>query len=165
MSNDIITMRLTRGKEAIIDKEDKKILSTYKWHCLKTGYAATSIGGRKNKKMLYMHRLVIDAHPQIKVDHINGNKLDNRKCNLRLCLQSENSKNRTKSSSGKTSIYKGVYRRNDGRRKCWTAKIKLNYKDIIIGNFYTEVEAAMAYNTAAMKLHGEFAKLNEIKND
>ncbi len=154
---------LTRNKFAIIDSEDFERISKYKWNCLKTGYASTSVGGRKNKIMLYMHRVIMFPCNGFVIDHINGNKLDNRKSNLRWCLQSENSKNRIKSSiKNKTSIFKGVYKRKDGRKKCWTAIIKINRKNLIIGSFYEEKEAALAYNKAAKKYYGNFAKLNEV---
>lgn len=157
-----IVIPLTRNKFTIIDTEDFELVSKYKWNYLKIGYASTSVGGRKNKITLYMHRVIMCPCNGFVVDHINGNKLDNRKANLRLCLQSENSKNRIKSSNrNKTSSYKGVYKRKDGRKKCWTTKIKVNRKNIIIGSFYNENDAALAYNQAAIKYHGKFAKLNE----
>ena len=157
----IVKIPLTKGKFAIVDLQDSTVISHYKWHFLKTGYAATSVGGRKNKKMIYMHRLlmsVTDRH--ISVDHINKDKLDNRRSNLRICTHRQNCSNSSKSKNRKTSIYKGVY--FDKERQLWQAKIKVNYKNVYLGRFPIETQAAKAYNNAALKYFGIFASVNEL---
>lgn len=152
---------LTRGKYAKIDAEDFATLSVYSWYTLKTGYAATSVGGRKNKKMIYMHRLVMDVIDRfISVDHINKNKLDNRKENLRICSHKQNCSNSSKSKNLKTSKFKGVY--FDKQRGKWAAKIKVNYINIFLGRFDDEIGAAKKYNKAALEHFGDFASLNII---
>jgi hypothetical protein len=148
---------LTRGKFALVDKEDLKRLSEYNWNCLKIGYASTSIGGRKNKKMLYMHRFIMGVtDPKISVDHINKNKLDNRKSNLRVCTHKQNCSNSSKPKGKHTSKYKGVYW--DKSRNKWSARFSRKF----LGRFDNEKEAARAYNEGALKFAGKYASLNKL---
>lgn len=150
---------LTKGQVAIIDEEDYVLVSKYKWNYLKTGYATTSVGGRKNKKMIYMHRLIMDAKPDQTIDHINGNKLDNRKVNLRFCDDSQNGANSIRRSSKQySSKYKGVFKKNDGRQKCWIAQHIIGRKKYYIGAFYSEEEAKEAYKNFVIQNRGEYAK-------
>ena len=93
------------------------------------------------------------------VDHRNGNKLDNRKSNLRICSRSENQMNRGKQKNN-TSGFKGVSQIKMNQK--WVAYIKVNYKRIYIGCFLKKVDAARAYNMAALKYHGEFGLLNKV---
>lgn len=106
------------------------------------------------------HRLIVSAPPHLVVDHINGNGLDNRKCNLRLTTQAGNNKNSSKRRNAKTSTYKGVH--FDKRSSSWKTQIQKDGKRMAIGTFDTELEAVHAYNAAAEKYHGEYAKLNKI---
>ncbi|MBG9769668.1 hypothetical protein ABD75_11005 [Bacillus vallismortis] len=93
------------------------------------------------------------------VDHRNHDTLDNRRANLRLCSIGENNRNR-KYSKHNTSEYKGVgWHKTNGR---YRARIKFNGKSIHLGYFKTEIEAAEAYNKAAIKFHGEFAEINKL---
>jgi hypothetical protein len=95
----------------------------------------------------------------MQVDHINGNTLDNRKENLRICTQNQNGKNRLLNKNN-VSGYKGVtYKKAN---KLWCAQIVVNYHKMYLGLFTTAEAAALAYNEAAKKYHGEFAKLNEV---
>lgn len=113
------------------------------------------INGRTVKR--YLHRVIMNAPPGVEVDHINGDTLDNRRCNLRLCMRRENGRNQ-KPQMGRSSQYKGV----SWRKQCqkWSAQIKVDGKQIHLGLFNEEVEAARAYDQAARELHGEFARLN-----
>jgi len=117
--------------------------------------------------------------PNFLVDHINGDKLDNRRSNLRLATRSDNEGNKRKRRSHKkkdgstetTSKYKGVTQIKDGRKKCWRAIISTNAnnmgktKQVNLGCYYSEREAAEAYNKAALTQFGEFALLNEFEED
>ena len=105
-----------------------------------------------------MHRLLMGFPVEIHVDHINGDKLDNRRVNLRLCTRSENAKN-SKKPIVNSSGYKGVFKVSPNR---WQAKIKSNGIQINLGSFSNKIDAAKAYNVGAIKYHGEFARINEI---
>lgn len=98
--------------------------------------------------------------PNIYIDHINGNRLDNRSSNLRTCTPAESSKNIRKHSQN-LSGYKGVQR----SRNKWTARIMSDGENIYIGSFDTKEKAAEAYNKYAAKKHGEFAKFNNLSSD
>lgn len=153
---------LTRGAVAIVDDADYDELMRYRWCLNAQGYAVR--GYRKNgvKHMVRMHRAVIgDACAGLEVDHINGDKLDNRRCNLRVATRSENAVNRD--SQPHSSKYRGV-RKTKGR-SMWTARICVNRKDIHLGQYKTEREAAKAYDDAATKYFGGFARLNSARED
>lgn len=111
----------------------------------------------------YLHRVILNVKDsKTMVDHIDGNPLNNSRANLRLASYSQNSFNRGKTSLN-TSGYKGIWKRNDGRLKCWVAEISYNNKNIKIGSFYTKEEAAIAYNKKAVELDPNFSLLNEIE--
>ncbi len=118
-----------------------------------------------NGKNVYLHRYVLarmlgrELTNKDRVDHINGNGLDNRRENIRLCKHQQNMWNQP-SRRNTSSKYKGVtYFKRDGN---WQAKIAPNGKTLQLGYFKTEVEAADAYNQKATELFGEFAKLNDL---
>lgn len=145
---------LTQGKFAIVDDEDyERLVAMGKWQYV-NGYASKSIWPNKAIKM---HRLIANTPDGFETDHVNGNKLDNRRKNLRACTVSQNQWNCGISKSN-TSGFKGVHR----SRKRWKTCIRVNGDLMYIGTFDTPIEAARAYNAAAIKYHGEFAKLNEI---
>ena len=151
-------IKLTQGKEAIVDDEDYCWINKFKWYVSKTHtkdkwYAKGQICGLN----VQMHRLLLNAPKNMQVDHINGDGLDNRKANIRLCTRSENQHNATKSRTA-MSRFKGVSKAN-GK---WTAQISLKGKSIHLGTFSTEIDAAKEYNSAAILYHGKFAKLNDI---
>jgi len=106
-----------------------------------------------------MHRVIMKAPPDLLVDHINFNGLDNRKANLRIVTHTQNNWHRRKLDKTKGSKhYKGLYW--DNRAKRWTAAVKMNRKTHYFGTYKDEVEAAKAYDRGAKKLHGQFAVLN-----
>jgi len=157
------TIPLTKGFVTIVDEGDYDLLAKWKWH-YHNGYAARVQylgGGKKNekKKKVYMHRFIMNAEYGIQVDHINHDELDNRRCNLRLCSQSQNNWNQKPRKNG-SSKYKGVHWAK--RDKRWITQIRTNGEYQCLGYFIDEIEAAKAYNEAAIKLHGEFARLNII---
>ena len=112
---------------------------------------------RRKQKKLLMHRLMVDAPKGMHVDHINGNSLDNRKSNLRICTSAENQRNR-RATKNNTSGYKGVGWAKQNKK--WTAQIQHNGKKIHIGLYEDKEEAARAYDAKAKELHGEYAYLN-----
>lgn len=156
-------IRISDGSFVTVDDDDYEILMERKWQQNGNGYAVRGvhIGGRKYKKII-MHRFIMKAEKGEFVDHINGDKSDNRKENLRIATSQQNSMNiglRTNNKSG----YKGV--RYEARRGKWKAEIKKDYRNIFLGYFDNKHDAARAYNEGAKKYHGEFASLNIIKED
>ena len=152
-------IKLTRGFYALVDDEDYLRINKYKWYASKNGYARRDIIINKKKKCIHMHREIIFAPKEKYVDHINLIKNDNRKNNLRLCNKAQNSMNRPINRKNKTSKYKGVYFcRYTGR---WRVRLR-DGKQIEIGRFDSEIDAAIAYNHAAKKYFGEFSLLNIV---
>lgn len=152
------TIALSQGKFAIVDAKDYDYLMQWHWHLTAQGYAATNPGPRGNKTYILMHRLVNQTPQQKSTDHKNGDKLDNRKVNLRHCTHAENKWNKPKQSNN-TSGYKGVCycRRSNG----WIMQIRRG--DVKIHKrFKTKEEAALAYNNYAKSLFGKFATFNKI---
>lgn len=155
-------IQLTQGKFAIVDDEDYEYLNQFKWHASKLNgkfYARRYIKLSNPNIKILMHRDVMKPERRYVIDHVDGNTLNNKKNNLRICTNAENIRN-SKISINNTSGFKGVYWNKQNAK--WRAFITLNYKRIWLGNFINPIDAAEAYNEAAIKFHGEFAKLNEI---
>lgn len=151
-------IELTQGKFALVDAEDYDWLMQWKW-CVVEGYAFRTCRDNGKKKGILMHRFIMSMPLGMQVDHANGNKLDNRRSNLRICTYAQNQQNRKKLTCGKSSQYKGVCKhKNNG----WEVHIGAAGKFIYVGFYKYEIEAALAYNKAAKKYHGEFAYLNPI---
>lgn len=109
------------------------------------------------QRTVYMHRQIADAPAQLQIDHINHDKLDNRRANLRLCSSSENARN-VSSRRGATSAYLGVSWHKASRK--WLSQIHINKLCVYLGTFESEMDAALAYDRAALKHFGEFANPN-----
>ena len=151
-------IRLNKGKKALVDPEDVDMLNKYKWHVNHYGYAVCSFyEGNGCTRKIFMHRLLLNTPEKTEVDHINGDPLDNRKSNLRPCTHLQNMCNKRKQTNN-TSGYKGV-NWHIGTKKWW-ARITVNGRQISLGIHPTKESAALAYNEAAKKYHGEFASLN-----
>jgi len=146
-------INLTKGKQAVVDDEDYPELSKHKWMFSGSGYAS-----RTNKSIL-MHRVIMSAPRGLEVDHINMDKLDNRKENLRLCTPTQNRMNTGLRSNNKTG-YKGVfYYKRTGKYAVAIAYLK---KRIHLGYYDSAEEAALVYNKKSKELYGEFARLNGL---
>jgi hypothetical protein len=154
---------ISDGNITIVDDEDFERLSQWKWSANGNGYAVRGehLGNRKYRK-IYLHREILGAERGEKVDHVNGNQLDNRKENLRIATQAQNAMNIGIRKNNKSGM-KGV--RYEERRSKWRAEIKVNYKNKFLGYFDNKIDAAKSYNTAAIKYHGEFARLNKIEEE
>lgn len=159
-------IELTKGFFALVDDEDIELVANYSWRVIPTRntmYAKAYVrgSGRKNPQQVFMHRLIMNAPKGIEVDHINGNGLDNRKENMRLCSHAQNIQNQRNTSCRGSSSYRGVSWSKKDKR--WVAQICKDYSNEVLGYFKNEKEAALAYNEAALKYFGEFARLNEVE--
>ncbi len=154
-------IKLTKNKFAIVDDDMFDYLNQWRWHYAKVGYAAR----RKfpEKKIIYLHRFITDCPKGLEVDHINHNKLDNQKNNLRICTHRQNGDNTTLPKNN-TSGYKGVTW-NKQRNK-WQASLEtrngLERHRKHLGLFDSKIDAAEAYNKRAIELFGEYANLNRM---
>lgn len=148
---------LTQGQYAIVDPEDYKELSKYKWfakRCDRRFYAERSY---KNKNVK-MHEVIMGTVAGKVIDHINQNGLNNRKSNLRFATTEQNAWNKRKQKGDYSSKYKGVHWVKS--RKKWRARIICKGTGIFLGCFDNEDDAAKAYDEKAKELFGEYAVLN-----
>jgi hypothetical protein len=165
ISDDGLTAKviLTRGFESVIDFKSIDVVRDISWSAHKQNgefYAYGCVGGSGNNAL--MHRLLLGiTDPYVEVDHKDGDRMNNRIDNLRLCKRGQNCANRK--SWNKNSEYKGCYLKNGGPK--WQLSMTVNKKVLHLGNFDSEIECAKAYNENAIKFHGEFAKLNIIKGE
>ena len=149
-------IKLTRGAFALVDDEDFDRLNAFKWHAQGHPESMYACNRRTIKRpCIYMHRMLFPDWQYI--DHINGNGLDNRRCNLREATKSQYGANRGPNRNNTTG-YKGVCW-NVGRKK-WIAQLRAQGVDRMTGQFDSAEEAARAYDRAAVKAFGEFAYLN-----
>lgn len=147
----------SNGKWFLIDKLSHLRISSYKWTVTKKGYVISNAG--------YLHRLLTNCPSGLTVDHINGDPKDNRFNNLRTCSKSDNGKNQKKQKRASItnypeSLYKGVSWHSQLNK--WRSRIEVNGKQIYLGVFKCQHEAAQSYNKAALEYFGEFARLNNI---
>lgn len=154
-------IKLTQGKFALVDDEDFEYLNQWKWF-FNNGYAVRQkhigmINGKRKQEKVYLHREVMKTPINLYTDHINHDTLDNRKSNLRICTNQQNSANMSKPKNNTTG-FKGVYR----SRNKWRARIYVLKRGIGGGSYNTKEEAAKAYNLLALKYFGDFAQLNEV---
>lgn len=156
-------IKLTHDKIALVDDEDFYRLNMFEWYAIKnkyTWYAGCSLYDKNGRwiKNIFMHRVILDVHDsETHVDHRDGNGLNNTRDNIRVCTSSQNQCNRKKPKNNKSG-YKGVFWRKETKK--WRARIVVNYKRIHLGYFDDIIDAARAYDMAAIKYHGSFAKLN-----
>ena len=154
-------IHLNKGYNTIIDDEDYEKIEHISWSVDTYHINKMYVVGRLGNKKVRLHRFLMNlgiGDPR-QVDHINGNKLDNRKCNLRICTSQQNTMN-CKRYKNNTSGYKGVTWEKESNK--WLAYIYFNKKQIKLGRFNNVIDAAISYNQAALKYFGEFAKLNEV---
>jgi len=151
-----------KGGSFIYDEVDKVLVDKHTWHCHKgnsTCYPRTNIRTNGKQRPTYFHRFLFTGT----VDHINGSGLDNRRINLRQCTSAQNHYNLKIDRRNKTG-YKGVYfkKNRHGNNRRPVAAIQVKGKKVHLGYYKTVQEAARAYNEAAIKYFGEFARLNQL---
>jgi hypothetical protein len=151
---------LTRGYVTVIDDEDAAIVAGYSWCAWvpKPGYvyAVARIHGMVPQKMISMHRLLLKAPKGMEVDHKDGDGLNNRRSNIRLCTKAQNQHNSLRTWGA--SRFKGVHRcKKTGK---WIASIRRGSRRQYLGKFLSEGEAARAYDASARLFFGEFARCN-----
>lgn len=156
-------IQLTQGLVALVDDEDYEYLNQWKWHAHKqtrSGYRAIRA---VNKKIIIMARVIMGLEDKgLLIDHKDRNGLNNQKSNLRLCTKQQNNFNKTPHKTS-TSKYLGVCLEKRLKNRKWRATITHNYKQIPLGRFENEQDAAAAYNLKAKELFGEFANLNHVE--
>ena len=144
---------LTRGKIALVDDVDFEKVSAHKWCYMTAGYAARSVAAGGKRKLVYLHRFILEPSKGKHVDHVDGNKLDNRRSNLRVCTHQENRRN-SKHYASNTSGHKGVA--FDSYTGNWKAYINIDGVTVHLGRFPTAELAAEHRNSVAAKVFGEF---------
>ena len=146
---------LTRGQFALVDDDWFYFLNQFKWQLSTKGYAIRTV----KDKTIWMHRIILNTPKDYFTDHINGNKIDNRKSNLRIAKGSQNYGN-VGLPKHNTSGFKGVS--FEKSRNKYEAYISKKDKKVHLERFKTSKEAALVYNQAAQEYFGKFAKLNTI---
>jgi len=157
IGDQVCVMKLYNSKnveiaETVFDKEDFEKIKQYKWYLCQTGYA-TNFKTRKR-----IHQLLMECPKGMEVDHKDGNKLNNKRENLRPATKSQQGQNRGPSKANKLGL-RGVWKIRNGK---YTSQIGLMGKKFFLGSFPSAEQAALAYNEKAKELFGEFAKLNVI---
>lgn len=152
----LITSKKHGDKTLIIDDDDYQLVSNRHWTLNKSRNTFYLLSQRP-KPVIALHRLLMGFPEGLQVDHVNGNGLDNRRSNLRLATNKQNCANQVSPRGRK---YKGVYYESSSKK--FKAHIRVNNVLKNLGRYRTEEQAALAYNKAAIKYFGEFAKLNTI---
>lgn len=152
-------IKLTQGKIALVDDEDFKLFGHLKWRALKGRTGIWYAGREANGTTEYLHRVIMGSPPGILIDHENKDGLNCQKYNLRKSTKSQNGANR-RSARTSTSRYLGVSWCKVSKK--WTTQMTVKKKPIRVGRYHSETEAAKAYNIAAVKHHGKFARLNIV---
>lgn len=161
--DDLSDSVFVRGTRVWIDQGDKLLLAGRRWYLSAGNQQAEKLYVFSNNHgpRVYLHRLIVSAGQHEFVDHLNGDTLDNRKRNLRICNRSQNNANRRDYSP--SSGYRGVYRSANNKR--FEAQISVNNTKRRLGVFTSAIDAAQAYDAAAREAFGNFAVLNFPQNN
>lgn len=161
--NEVVEIPLTRGFVALVSPEDAEWIKQFKWCARPQGnlcYACRKKPGTVGTH-LHMHREIMKPPPDMEIDHIDHNGLNNTRGNLRICTRAQNAANmRPPRKEPPPSGYRGVYSVPRNPKKPWMSAIKKQQKLHHLGYFETTEEAARAYDAAALEHFGEFAVLN-----
>lgn len=153
VNGEVVTMTTHDGRTFTIDKTDLNKVLRYTWCYSKTGYLVATIHNKTTK----LTRFLLNPPRDKVVDHINGDPSDNRRCNLRICTNTENARNARKPINSKNK-YVGVHKTKGNR---YMAVIMYNRKSINLGTYATEEEALQARLAAERKYFGEFSRNNK----
>ena len=180
MTCELIIQSRKHGEQTVLyDAVDRDIVHNHRWHVHQGGhghlYVRSNVdhpdggirihvvGGKTyhstKQTVIGLHQMIMQTPKGMYTDHIDGNTLNNKRSNLRVCSNADNCRNRGINKNN-THGYKGVT--YDGRRPHapWSARVGFNFKRVYAGNYATKEEAARAYDKKALELHGEFARLN-----
>lgn len=157
LGNGVSKCILPNGKYFLFDTEDMDVIKSHKWNIPPSDYVETTIYKDGKQSVCRLHRALLNAPKGLYVDHINGKRCDNRKCNLRIATNKENIRNQTLSRANKSG-YKGVWL--DRKKQKYEASIAVDGKKIFLGYYEKAIEAALAYDKAASFYFGEYAKPN-----
>lgn len=141
------------GRSALVDEDVWKWAKHFTWFVSKNGYVTTRTGGKSKT----LHSMIMEPPKGMDVDHIRGDKLDNRRKSLRIATRAQNAQNRPK-RTGCMSPYKGVTKHHLVDK--WQARVRDGTKNVYLGLFITQEEAAHAYDIAARRIYGAGARLN-----
>jgi hypothetical protein len=156
----IFDITFGKGKvDVMVDYIDRHLVNGYSWYMNDLGYAVTSVKNNGKRTTMKLHRLImgLDFGDKREIDHIDMNKLNNRRSNLRICDTAENGRNK-KLRVDNTSGFKGVC--FNKRANKWCASIRHQGRSIHIGLFSTPEDAAQAYDTKARELFGSYGRFN-----
>ncbi len=150
------------GRFCLLDFEDYEIQKGFRWHYQRRKYAARlqHVSQEMCDRLIYLHREIFQPEDGVTVDHINRNRLDNRRSNLRSATRRQQAGNAKKRIDGVTSGFRGVC--FDASRGKFMAQGRTNGKFVYLGRYDAESEAALAYNRWASDYYGEFANLNPV---
>lgn len=154
----VLEIELKESVVALVDTADSAVVAGFNWRLCTNGYVYADRGHLR----IALHRLIAGAGNGERVDHENGDPLDNRQINLRIATASQNSANRgpDRRRAGRTSKYKGVsWSKSKGR---WVTYIHKDGKTRYGGQFEVEEDAAREYDRMALEAWGEFARLNNV---
>lgn len=160
------TIELTHNLVSQVDDEDFEELNKHRWYACVCGnlvYARRYLPRtNKGRKFVAMHRQILREVVKngLVVDHINGNGLDNRRSNLRVCTRADNNRNAAIRKDSVSSLKGSRFMGDKYKTKPWQARIRMGTKMISLGSYRTREEAAVAYDLAAISLYGAFAKCN-----
>ena len=158
--NDYVIIKI-KEVEVLISFLDYDLVSKYTWRITPKGYVETTSTRKEGRKNIRLSRLIMNCPKGKVVDHINSNRLDNIRANLRICSSQQNNLNVAKYVKSK-SKYKGVtYCKNTNK---WRAKTKHFGKTISLGYYDTEEEGAKAYNDYMLRHHKDYARLNVLED-
>lgn len=153
---------LTQGKYAMVDNKDFTVLSKFKWyaHLQKSTYNTFYAVRMCGRKLLYMHREIMNTPKNMETDHIDGDGLNNCRSNLRICTSRENRCNKRRQKNN-TSGFIGVSWHKASNK--WRATLTNNGKSLSLGHFTLKKYAYEAYINGCRKYHGEFINKNKLK--